>query len=95
MDLRIIGGPGMPVLLGHSATIQNPPQQTACGDLYLTLPPRWSSNLGTIPASGALTFPIAVPSYWTPGDKKYFQALVGAPGGSPTTLTNLETLEVE
>jgi hypothetical protein len=95
IGLRIVGGPGMPVLLSHSLAIQNPPQSTAWGDLYLTLPPRWSSNIGTIPATGVLTFPITVPSFWNPGDEKYFQALVGAPGGPYTTLTNLETMEVE
>jgi hypothetical protein len=95
VDLRIAGGPGMPVLLGHSLTIHNPPQTTTWGDLYLTLPPRWSSNIGTIPSSGILAFPVTVPSFWNPGDEKYFQALVGATGGSHTTLTNLLTLVVE
>jgi hypothetical protein len=95
LDLCIVGGPGMPVLLGHSTTLQNPPQSTAWGDLYLTPPLRWSSTIGTIPANGVLTFPITVPGYWSPGDEKYFQALVGAPSGPQTTLTNLDSLEVK
>lgn len=94
-DFRIVGGPGMPVLLGHSHSVQDPPLPTSWGDLYLTVPLRWRSNIGTIPSSGILSFPITVPSFWSPGDEKYFQAMVGAPGGPMSTLTNLGTLEVE
>lgn len=95
LSIRTIGGPGMPVLLAHSLGIQNPAQLTPYGDLYLTRPPRWSSNIGMIQANGVNNFTITVPSYWNPGDEKYFQALVGSSGVPMRKLTNLMTLTVE
>lgn len=94
LDIRIVGVPGMPVMLGHSPTVQNPPLQTSWGDLHLTMPPLRSWSPGVIPVSGILSLPATVPLSWTTGNVKHFQALVGAQGGSYGKLTNLMSLEV-
>jgi hypothetical protein len=85
----------MPVLLAHSLDIQNPAHTTPFGDLFLTQPPRWSGNIGTIQGNGVKNFTVTVPSYWIAGDEKYFQALIGSTGGPMRKLTNLMTVTAE
>lgn len=95
VDLSIVGAPGMTVRLAHSLNIQDPPLTTPYGDLYLTLPHTWRAFVGVIPTNGILADSLNVPGFWSPGDEKHFQALIGPLGGPLTRLSNLETLEVE
>jgi len=94
ISVRITGTPGKPVTLALGAGVQDPPQSTPYGDLYITYPPAASFSLGNIPATGALVFPANLPSGWQPGEEYPLQALIGplAPG---SVLTNLHVLEVE
>ena len=74
--------------------IQDPPQSTPYGDLYLLMPLARKWPFGTMPSNGVRIKPAAVPWTWIPGEEYPFQALVGplAPG---SVLTNLLTLTVE
>lgn len=95
VDIRVIGQPGTsPTTLVLGSGVQDPPQPTQYGDLYLVLPVIRKVNLGAIPSSGSLTKPAIVPSSWKPGEKFPFQVLAGpqAPGSQ---LTNLMLLEIE
>jgi len=95
IDVKVIGAPGMtPVTLALGSDIQDPPQSTPYGNLYLVLPPVKTFNLGGIPSTGVLFVPATVPTTWQTGEEYFFQALVGpkAPG---SVLTNLMVLRVE
>lgn len=94
VTLKAVGDPSMPVLLGLGSGVQNPPQQTAYGDLYLTLPLLRRKHIGIVPATGILSFSAQVPYAWQSGSKHPLQALVGAPGEPGSRLTNLEILTV-
>jgi len=87
-DMCFVGEPGSDCTLGLGSSIQEPPQVTPYGDLYLTLPLLNSWNIGKIPSNGILHLPVTVPSSWSPGEKYPFQALVGL------VLTNLLELTV-
>jgi len=95
IDIRIVGGPGMAATIG-TGTLQDPPQQTPFGDLYLA-PPIKTLPAGTIPGTGVLILSLNVDSGLDMRALEIYpvQALVGAPGVPGTTLTNLLMLEVE
>jgi len=95
IEIRVVGPSGEPVLLALGIGIQDPPQSTTYGDLYLILPVLWQANLGTIPANGILIFPGTVPSSWQTGDEYPIQALVGPIGNPNSSLTNLVVLTVQ
>jgi hypothetical protein len=95
VTVNVVGAPGTtPVTLALGAGVQDPPQSTPYGDLYLTLPPLRTFHLGGVPADGILIYPATVPSTWQAGDAYPFQALLGplAPGSE---LSNLMVLCVE
>jgi hypothetical protein len=95
IEVKVIGDPGVtPVTLALGSGIQDPPQSTPYGDLYLVLPPLQKFNLGSIPSTGVLVKPAMVPPSWQAGDEYPFQALLGplAPG---SVLSNLMVLSVE
>lgn len=95
IDIKVVGTPGTaPVKLGLGAGIQDPPQPTAYGDLYLA-PPIRQFDLGTIPQTGVLICSATIPASWHPGDQKPLQALVGPLGAPGSRLTNLLLLTVE
>ena len=85
----------MAVLLGLGSGIQDPPQSTQYGDLWLQLPLANNWPLGNIAGNGVLVFPATVPPSWLPGEEYPFQALVGPFGNPSSVLTNLMVLTVE
>jgi parallel beta-helix repeat protein len=95
IDINLVGIPGLAALLALGTGIQDPPQSTPHGDLWLTLPLAKSWQLGAVPATGILTHTATIPSGWVSGSQHPFQALVGPWGGGATRLTNLLTLTVE
>ncbi len=95
IDIRVVGGPMMPVLLGMGSGIQDPPQSTQYGDLYLQLPLAGHWPLGNIPGNGVLVFPATVPASWIPGEQYPFQALVGPLGNPGSVLSNMIVLTVD
>jgi hypothetical protein len=96
IDVKVVGPPGaFPVMLALGSGIQDPPQQTPYGDLYLVLPPLFMANIGTIPPEGILIYPATLPGFWSPADQHPLQALIGAPGNPSSMLTNLQILTVE
>jgi len=88
IKLRITGEPSLAVKLGLGSEVQNPPDPTAIGDLYLKAPFQ-QFNLGSIPATGVLSIDATAPPTWISGEEKPFQALVGS------DLTNLMVITVE
>ncbi len=95
IDIKVVGIPGLPTLLALGTGIQDPPQSTQHGDLWLTMPLAKKWQLGAIPSTGILTHTATVPSGWPSGSTHPFQALVGPWGGGATRLTNLLILNVE
>jgi hypothetical protein len=95
IDIKVVGIPGLPALLALGTGIQDPPQSTPHGDLWLKLPLAKSWPLGPIPSTGIFTHTGTVPSGWPMGSEHPLQALVGPWGGGATRLTNLHVLEVE
>jgi hypothetical protein len=94
--LNIVGGPGMaPVMLAVGSGIQNPPQGTPYGNLYLLLPAAVLIKLGAVPSNGILAHSATVPAVWMPGDEKPLQALVGSLSSPRARLTNLLILTIE
>ncbi len=76
------------VTLGLGSGIQDPPQQTSFGDLYLQWPIQ-TFMLGLIPDNGVLVFSARVPQNWSSGEERPLQAKVS------NELTNLRVLNVE
>ena len=95
VEVRIIGGPGMPVRLALGSGVKDPPLQTIYGDLWIERPLMALFSIGSIGADGVLSYSRKVPSFWNPGEEKPFQALVGSLWGVNTRLTNLMVLQVE
>jgi parallel beta-helix repeat protein len=95
VEMKIVGRPGITSLLALGNGIQNPPQSTQHGDLWLKMPLAKSWQLGTIPGTGILSFTATVPLGWSSGSQHPFQALVGPWGSSGSELTNLIVLEVD
>jgi hypothetical protein len=93
--VRIVGLPGMSVLLGEGTGIQDPPLNTPHGDLHLFLPLAAQYGLGSFPSIGVKEMLFPVPLTWNAGDAVPFQALAGPWGGPATELTNLMLLHVE
>jgi hypothetical protein len=94
--VKVIGNPGTsPITLAQGSGIQDPPQSTPYGDLYIVLPPVKIFNLGAIPADGILVVSTKKPPGWQLGDSHPFQALVGPLGNPASVLTNLMVLTVE
>jgi hypothetical protein len=94
INIKVVGAPGFPAFLGLGTGIQDPPQSTPHGDLWLKMPLAKSWQLGAIPWTGILSITKNVPSGWPSGSQHPFQALIGTWGGT-ATLTNLMTLRVE
>jgi hypothetical protein len=94
IDIKVVGIPGLPARLALGTGIQDPPQSTFHGDLWLKLPLAKSWQLGAISSTGILTHSAIVPSGWPSGSQHPFQALVGPWGGGATRLTNLLLLDV-
>jgi hypothetical protein len=95
IDINVVGAPGFPVLLALGSGIQEPPQSTSYGNLWLNLPPAKSWQIGTIPGTGILTHNATVPFGWVSGSQHPFQALVGLWGGANTKLTNLMVPDID
>jgi len=94
LDLRIIGPPAAPVYMAIGSGIQDPPQATLYGDLFLDWPIRYA-RVGSIQSYGLLNFTATLPLFWNPGDEKPLQALVGPIGNTLSLLTNLLVIELE
>jgi hypothetical protein len=96
IEVKVIGDPGSsPITLALGSGVQDPPQSTPYGDLYLILPPVRTFNLGGIPSNGVRVIPTTVPPSWQAGDQFPFQALVGPLSNPNSVLSNLMTLTVE
>jgi parallel beta-helix repeat protein/predicted outer membrane repeat protein len=98
ISIKAVGKPRDPMFLALGTGIQDPPQSTRYGDLYLRPSIVNSWNLGPIPADGILARDVTLPAGIAPGTKWPFQALVGPwknSGGRPGKLSNLMTLTVE
>ena len=55
IQVKVVGNPGVaPVTLALGKGIQDPPQSTPYGNLYLVLPPLQKFNLGSIPSTGVV-----------------------------------------
>lgn len=94
LTLKVVGTPSATVILALGAGIQDPPQSTLYGDLWLSWPIQ-PFSIGAMPADGVLSYLTTVPGWWLPGGSKPLQALVGPIGNPTSVLTNLETLVVE
>jgi|GEM_PF-2228268 len=95
IQIKVVGDPGTkPVRLALGSGIQDPPQPTPYGDLYLTLPPARIFNLVGVPSNGVRVVLATVPASWQSGESYPFQALVGplAPG---SVLSNLMVMTVD
>ena len=95
ITIGVTGMPLAPALLALGVDIQNPPQNTPYGTLYLTLPLATTVPLGSLSPYGTLSVNVNLPSAWAPGDKRPMQALVGPMGNPSSVLTNLMLLEIE
>lgn len=95
IDIRVVGYPTAPVTLYLGSGLADPPYSTQHGNFWLSWPPLWQGNIGTVPSDGVLVFPTTVPTNWTPGSEHTLQSLVGPWCGPWTCLTNVETLVVE
>lgn len=93
IQFRVIGTPNAPVILALGSGVQDPPQPTAYGDLFLAWPIQHAS-IGTINADGYLVFSWNVFSFWQAGEEFPFQALAGPLGNPASELTNLMVLLV-
>lgn len=86
IGIGVVGAPGTsPIKICMGTGIQDPPQPTSYGDLYLGWP-IYQIDVGTIPATGVLFLNATVPTTWSAGEERPFQALIG------TTLSNLMVL---
>ncbi|MEW5994437.1 MAG: right-handed parallel beta-helix repeat-containing protein [Candidatus Zixiibacteriota bacterium] len=94
VTIKVVGRPGASALLGLGAGVQDPPQTTPYGGLYLEWP-IGRFRLGTIGSDGVLRYPATAPAFWLPGENKPLQVLLGAVGNSSPVLTNLHVLVVE
>ena len=94
MAIAVVGNPGIsPVTLALGSGVQDPPEPTPYGDLYL-VGPFQQFDIGKVPAGGILGVIVTVPLSWSTGEEYPFQALLGSL--SPRSeLTNLMVLEVQ
>jgi hypothetical protein len=94
IDVKVVGGPTMPVQIETNSFTLDPPISTRYGILYMP-PPYSPFPYGNIPSNGVLVFTATVPTTWMSGEQYFAQALIGNIGSSQTRLTNLMTLTVE
>jgi len=88
--VKVVGTPGTtPLTLGLGSGIQDPPQSTPFGDLYLQPPILMRLQMPAINSDGLSILSGTVPGSWLPGEQYPIQALVG------TELTNLWVVIVE
>jgi len=92
--IRIIGWPGAMAHLFLGSGIQDPPQSTYFGDLYLEQPVTLIYR-HPVPQNGLVEFSGVIPAVWQPGEIYPFQAFVGKVSWPYSRLTNLMTLTVE
>jgi len=91
VDVTVIGAPGTsPLKLGLGSGVQDPPQSTPFGDLWLRFPIRFRLTMPVIDNDGLSVVSGIIPLNWNPGDQRAFQALAGG-----NELTNLMLLTVE
>ena len=96
IDIRVIGLPGItPITLGMNDMIQDPPQSTPYGDIYLLQPLMDQWNLNTVPSNGVRNVSVTAPTTWQSGNQFFFQALLGEKGWPYSDITNLMTMTVE
>lgn len=96
IKLKIVGEPfTSPVKIGIGLGIQDPPQSTPHGYIYLeNIIYLW--DLGTIPANGIFSLGATIPNSSQPGDKYFLQAAVIDSQSSPQLqTTNPLVIEVE
>jgi len=94
IQIRVLTTPATPITLAMGAGIQDPPQSTMYGDLYLKWP-IMQFSMGTTSQYGVAFYPATVPTFWVAGDEKPLQALVGPLGSPYSFLTNLHVLVVQ
>jgi len=95
ISLRIANGTtAVPVTLLRSNGLQDPPQPTPYGDLYLSWPLA-TMSLGAVPSSGVLVYDITIPAGIVPGTIVFIQALVGNLGSPGTVLSNAAILTIQ
>jgi len=96
IEIKVVGLPSTkPVTLAVSDTLLDPPTSTQWGDLYIPLPPGYHWNGGPIPRSGIQSNAVTIPLWWSAGEKRYIQALLGPMADPDSVLTNPLVLEVE
>jgi len=98
VSIRTVGEPGDPVTIGLGSGVQDPPQTTRYGDLYLLPPIKNTWSLGNIPPNGILIRDMTLPGHIATGDLFPIQAIVGPlnnTGGGLGVLSNLLLLTVE
>ncbi len=89
IDVKVVGIPATtPVTLGLGSGIQDPPQATPYGDLYLLTPIR-RMPMPDIDSDGLSILQGTIPGNWLSGEAYPFQALAGS------VLTNLMVVTVE
>jgi len=94
IHFMVIGSPAAPVILGHGSGIQDPPQATPYGNLFLDWPIH-HAGIGVINSDGYLDYPWTVFPFWQSGLDHPLQALVGLHSDPSRLLTNLMVLTVE
>ncbi len=90
IDVKVVGTPGTtPLTLGLGSGIQDPPQSTPYGDLWLLPPIRPRIPMPDIGGNGLSILIATIPNNWLSGEQYPFQVLAGS------ELTNLMVLTVE
>lgn len=90
IDIKVVGTPGTTgLILGLGSGIQDPPQTTAYGDLWLLPPIRPKVLMPDIGSDGFSIRAGKVPAKWLPGERYPFQVLAGG------KLSNLMVLHVD
>ncbi|MAE71408.1 MAG: hypothetical protein CME06_13190 [Gemmatimonadetes bacterium] len=96
VEIGVVDRPGRdPVALGLGSGMQDQPQPTPYGDLYLELPLLLEWELGVVPDDGVLKVAAEVPASWSAGEEYPFQVLAGPMGDWASELTNLLVVDVE
>ncbi len=95
ITVRIVGYQGLPIELYEGSGLQDPPQSTDHGYIFIELPPFNNWSLSKIPANGVRSFPVTIPLTWSAGEEHHFQALIGRWGWNLTRLSNLMTIRVQ
>ncbi len=83
--VKVIGYPGQPFTVGQGSGIQDPPQSTPFGDLYLSFPIRPIMS-GFVPPNGAAIVLQKAPDLWEPGEHYFYQALAGGKLTNPVVV---------